>query len=257
MDTVAEITFVAQNEEKPCYVIKPHGQPAERRGLFDAQSVRILDARCQDVLPQLDANGFQLVASETRLAEDIEEADVPSFGYEEVEQAILATTGAAEVLIIDHTIRSSAPGNSTRGTARHAHVDYTKRSFMEKLKTLGISVGHRRVAQINAWRPLKEPVRIAPLALADCQSVAPNDLVACDLVYPDRRGQIYELRYRPYHRWYYYPEMTRDELLLFKSIDLAAPGTSAACPHSAFTHADETADLPARRSVEFRTCVLY
>jgi hypothetical protein len=257
MDTSAEITFVKRGKDNPSYIIKPFGQPSERQGEFDTKSVTIRDARQLETPPNLEANGFQLVPSKTMLSEMIKEADVPPIGYDEVKQAILATTGAAEVHIFDHTIRSSAPDNSERGTARHAHVDYSEWSFAEKMRTLGISTGQRRVAQINAWRPLKEPVRTAPLALADCKSLEPEDLIECDLIYPDWRGQIYELAHRPSHRWYFYPDMKRDELLLFKGFDSRSGLGISVCPHTAFTHPDETPDLPSRRSVELRTCVIY
>ena len=65
-----------------------------------------------------------------------------------------------------------------------------------------------RVQVINVWRPIRGPVRDAPLAMADGQTVAPDDLVASDLIYPNRSGETYSVKYNPNQRWYYIPEMT-------------------------------------------------
>jgi hypothetical protein len=44
---------------------------------------------------------------------------------------------------------------------------------------------------INLWRPIRGPLRDAPLAMCDGRTVAPDDLVASDLIYPSRRGETY------------------------------------------------------------------
>ena len=43
-----------------------------------------------------------------------------------------------------------------------------------------------------------------------------GDLVASDLIYPNRGGETYSVKYNPDHRWHYVPEMTADEALLLK-----------------------------------------
>jgi hypothetical protein len=40
------------------------------------------------------------------------------------------------------------------------------------------------VQVINVWRPIRGPLRDAPLAMADGQTVEAGDLVASDLIYP-------------------------------------------------------------------------
>jgi len=110
--------------------------------------------------------------------------------------------------------------------------------------------------QVNAWRPLSEPIRVSPLALADGSSVPEDDLVACDLVYPDRTGEIFELSNNPAHRWYYFPEMRRTETVLIKGYDSMENGPVRFTPHSAFTHPDEHPGLPPRRSIEFRAVLM-
>lgn len=257
MKTQAEITFAQPNKDKPKYIMQELGKPANREGWFETCVVEIDDARLLQRPPTLNDYGFQLVQSQTSLTEMPQEEDIQAQGFSEVNAAILLATGAAQVIIFDHTIRTSAPDKCVRGTASHAHNDYTPKSFLQKLSDLGIEPAGRRIQELNAWRPLREPVKVAPLALADGRTVKNNQLIECALVYPDREGEIYELAYAASQRWFYFPEMVRDELLLFKGFDSAENAAAKLCPHSAFRHPNEEATWPARLSIEFRTIVIY
>ena len=77
-----------------------------------------------------------------------------------------------------------------------------------------------RVQVINLWRPIRGPLRDAPLAVCDVESVAPGDLVASDLVYQHRVGEIYGVTFNPSHGWFYVPQMQPDEALLLKCFKL-------------------------------------
>jgi hypothetical protein len=55
---------------------------------------------------------------------------------------------------------------------------------------------------------------LAPTAACDATTVAFTDFVPSDLVYRDRTGEIYRVKYNPAHRWFYAPEMQADEALL-------------------------------------------
>jgi hypothetical protein len=46
-----------------------------------------------------------------------------------------------------------------------------------------------------------------------------EDLLVAERRYPHRIGQTYRLKYNPNHRWFYFPEMRRDEPLVFKVYD--------------------------------------
>mgnify|MGYP000403231009 CR=1 FL=1 len=48
------------------------------------------------------------------------------------------------------------------------------------------------------------PLRDTPLAMCDGTTVAPDDLVASDLIYPNRNGETYSVTYHPAHRWFYF-----------------------------------------------------
>ena len=96
----------------------------------------------------------------------------------------------------------------------------------------------------------------SPLALADAASIAPDDLLATDQIFPSRVGEIYHLAYEPNQRWFYAPEMTRDEVLLIKSWDSLEGGPSRFTPHTAFELPDTPAAAAPRESIETRTLVI-
>jgi hypothetical protein len=56
-----------------------------------------------------------------------------------------------------------------------------------------------RVQIINVWRPIKT-VQRDPLAVAEANSVNDKDLVVIELIYPNRRGETYGVKYDPGHR---------------------------------------------------------
>jgi hypothetical protein len=48
-----------------------------------------------------------------------------------------------------------------------------------------------RFAINNLWRPIAGPVLDSPLTLCDAQNLAPENLIATDLKYPDRTGETF------------------------------------------------------------------
>jgi hypothetical protein len=110
---------------------------------------------------------------------------------------------------------------------------------------------------INLWRTIRGPLLDTPLGLCDAASVAANDLVASDLIYPNRNGETYSVKFNQDHRWFYFPEMTADEALLLKCYDSATDGRARFAPHTAFVDPTTPADAPPRESIELRTLVFH
>ena len=114
-----------------------------------------------------------------------------------------------------------------------------------------------RVQVVNLWRPvLPEPLRDSPLAVCDARSVAFDDLVPSDLVYRDRVGETYSVKYNPAHQWYYVPEMRRDEALLLKCCDTKTD-RARFMPHTGFTDPTTPPDAMPRESIELRSLVFH
>ena len=59
------------------------------------------------------------------------------------------------------------------------------------------------------------------------------------------------------HRWYYFPRMTRDEVLLFKNYDTLTDGTARFALHSAFEDPDTPLDPAQRETIETRAFVFF
>lgn len=95
------------------------------------------------------------------------------------------------------------------------------------------------------------------MAVSDARSVDDEDLVATDLIYPDRTGEIYYVKFNPAHEWFYAPGMRDDEIMLIKCYDSAEDGRARFVPHSAFVDPTTPAGAPPRESIELRTLAFY
>jgi len=115
----------------------------------------------------------------------------------------------------------------------------------------------RRFSIINVWRPILGPLQDAPLAICDASTVRPDQLVATDILYPDRLGQIYYVTEDPHHRWYYLPKMRSDEVWLFKSYDSDEAGRARFAPHTAFENPCVSGEIIPRQSIELRAFAFY
>ena len=116
------------------------------------------------------------------------------------------------------------------------------------------------------WRPIKpmeKPVRQTPLALCDPTSVHPDDIVPVKMTgLTDSGLPSYQLQlaWRPSQRWYYFPDLTTNEAILFRQFDQFTDGSGR--PHSsvfhcAFTHASAEADAEPRYSADIRINIWY
>ena len=101
----------------------------------------------------------------------------------------------------------------------------------------------RRFEIVNVWRPVRGPLRDAPLAICDARSVSFEDFVASDLVYRDRTGETYRVRYNPAHCWFYVPGMRTDEAVLIKCYDSAEDGRARFTAPSAFDDPTDPSDV--------------
>jgi hypothetical protein len=79
------------------------------------------------------------------------------------------------------------------------------------------SLLRRRFQIINLWRPISHAAVDWPLALCDFRSVDfEKDLMPVALIYPNREGEIFEVKYNPNHQWKYMKAVTPEEYVLIK-----------------------------------------
>jgi hypothetical protein len=261
-NTQADIQYLKQNTYNPLFIIQDYGTPSIRHGEYQTYSMKVTDGRQISESFTFDKHGFQFLNHTTQISDFENESNIKENYYHEIVALVKATTGAKQVEIIDYTIRVSEQQDGVRGIATHVHNDYTEQSAPGRLKKhLGDIAGtdflRKRVMQLNIWRPLTEPVRVAPLAIVDGSSVSRLDLVSCQLVYPNRIGAIYEVKHNPDHRWYYFSEMTNDEVILIKGYDSILDGRTRFAPHTAFHHPDTKASDAPRKSIEVRTIINF
>jgi hypothetical protein len=264
----AELNYLAPTSGKPrTYAFDPPPGEAKSTALPEAHAVPIFDARSIAQNLSLDREGFALVRHPTSVKDFYNDQEIRNVYYPAVEAFLRATLNADRVFIFDHTVRRRVEGaDDVRGAAprqpaTRIHVDQTVLSghnrVYEHLPEEADELVKGRVQVINLWRPIRGPVLDAPLAMADGRTVDPDDLVASDLIYPNRKGEIYTVRYNPAHRWYYVPRMTADEALLLKCYDSATDWRTRFGPHTAFVDPTTPAGAAPRESIEVRTLVFH
>ena len=259
---VASLNFVDPANQDLTLRVNDGAAPADRSYDYRPVDVTISNGRAVPRNPALDWEGFALFHSPTALAGVGDEQAIDTVYLPEVEALIKRKTGASDVLIFDRTVRRSDEVGDSRQAVRHTHNDYTELSAPRRvIDLLGEEEGRRRlknrVVQINAWRPFGAPVKQMPLALADARSVRPQDLLKTVIDYGDRQGEIYELAYNFGQRWFYYPDMTQDEVILIKGYDSAEDGRGRLSPHTAFEDPTTPAGAAPRVSIEVRAFAFF
>lgn len=120
-----------------------------------------------------------------------------------------------------------------------------------QMKAVGLTaerLAERRMVVLNTWRNTSdEPVGRCPLAVADQRTIKSGD--GCGGVV----GRVGLVR-REGQQFYYFPRLTREELLVFIGYDSDAK-EHAPCVHSAFEDINAPAAAAPRQSIELR-CVL-
>ena len=82
-------------------------------------------------------------------------------------------------------------------------------------------------------------------------------LLVAERRYPNRVGQTYRLRYSPAHRWFYFPQMERNEALVFKVYDSEKDGRARFTAHTSFNDPQTPAGAPPRQSIEARALAFF
>src|SRR4051812_11714374 len=217
----------------------------------------------------LEKQGFVLVDHPTKVRSFFEQDELKGIYYPEVEQLTRDVSGASRVVIFDHTLRSGDESEREEKLIREpvlsAHNDYTEWSGPQRVREImgdeAEGLLARRFAIIQVWRPVyqdpAQPLQSNPLALADSRSVAPADLLVAERRYPHRVGQTYRLKYNAQHRWFYFPEMRRNEAIVFKVYDSEKDGRARFTPHTSFDDPATPAGAPPRQSIEARALAFF
>jgi len=243
----------------------PNNIRRRRTGTHELMRMEIRNGRLLADRLSLEREGFVFVEHKTKVGDFFEPEQLTSIYYPEIEQLIKNTSGASRVTIFDHTLRS---GDETEREAKlirepvlSAHNDYTEWSGPNRVREVFPEEADKllagRFAIIQVWRAINQPIQKNPLAVADAKSIAMEDFMVAERRYPHRVGQTYRLKFSPNHRWFYFPEMRRDEALVFKVYDSEKDGRARFTPHTSFHDPNSPPSAPARQSIEVRAFAFF
>jgi hypothetical protein len=233
-------------------------------GNYEEKTVRIADARPLNESFSLDCEGFHLVRHETTMRDFYDEEEVRSVYYRELDELVRRETGCTRTIVFDHTRRSGDEDTrealKIRGPVRMVHNDYTDWSGPQRLRDLigaeAESLLQHRLQVIQVWRAIRGPILRDPLAMCDAQSMSQQDFIAAERRFPDRVGEIYHIAHNPRQRWMYYPNMTREEAIVFKCYD-SDKSVARFTAHGAFDDPTSAPDAPPRESMEARILAIF
>lgn len=224
----------------------------------------------------LDVHGFEVLGHSSRVADFTDPAEVESVYVPEVSRFVQEKLGADEVLSRGCEVRRSlAPAeHSAQPPAAGVHVDYAPdhvpgmvaRAYARHFPD---GPGFRRAVVTSTWRVFSPPPQDWPLALCDFRTLAPEDGAATTAYFVDAlpedpcgpvehlkaAGRSWKIRHNPAHAWWYFPGMTREEVLLIKLGDTDR-GVAWAAPHAAFPDPAVHGAAP-RHSIEFRSFAYF
>ncbi len=244
--------------------------------------VKIYDARREAEL-SWQTNGFELQVLPSRVENWADRAQTDAVHYDEVSRWARRESGCEKVLFFPGLLRNPAAEAESPDFApiQAAHSDYTEsygdmiadpdhpyhRVLAPSMARAGVSAADlqsvSRVLTLQLWRNVGPALMDYPLAFCDARTVP--------------RAQLFPLRVETYggvetqfdafgllrtmggdaNRWYTFPQMQPDEVVVFRAFDSECVTTGAPfwTPHCAFR--DPHSAGVARSSIEMRAICLF
>jgi hypothetical protein len=245
-------------------------------GIYASYEVTIRNARLGGPFT-LDEHGFCLGRHHTDVT-DWEHAYGPDTPYAaQVCEVAKRLTGADVAVPMGGMIRDSGQtGATVQPPAAEAHVDFTQRSALRIAEAVyrrahPTGPGYDRFIAFSLWRALSPPPQDMPLALCDGRTVRDDEgthntkvdvdeIPTGDALFAPIEGEenmsaATIFHHSPDHRWWYFPDMTPEEVILIKFYDSDHRGAWR-CPHTAFRDTTRP-DARQRRSMEFRAIAYF
>lgn len=235
---------------------------------YEPHDVVVTNARRAAEQTGLDRSGFVLIRHESRVANFRDTSQIKTIYRDEVTALVKELTGADLVIAFHGHIRDNAVDvdpNVVRKPARSAHIDYVEETFRKYaeagLKEIDENPAawlRRRFCAFNIWRGLS-PVEELPLAVCDARTVAPPMMHTVEV--EERKGSNdgfkgMLLQYDAAQRWFYYPDMQPDEVLIFKQCD-SDHSKPRWCPHTAIEVPQNRQPEMPRVSFDIRTIAFF
>lgn len=258
-------------------------------GTYKPYTVEIRDGYSIKEQFNLDSHGFILAEFRSRITDFFDKEQVDAIYPDEVVQVVMRLTGADRVAPLGWMVRTSGDlskfqhqteGYTHRGgvqpPAGEAHVDMTPgraEGIAGKIYADCFPDGkpYKRFIASSLWRVFSPSPQDWPLAVCEGGSVGddegtPNTMFIVDKL-PDRETMLAAIpgedkamaadifHFNPAHRWWYFSDMNRDQVLLFKFYD-SDHNKAWRVPHTSF-HDTSLPDTVIRESIEFRTIAYF
>jgi hypothetical protein len=268
IDTIrAEMNYIDDTGVPPVrYIDWPEMADKEIPPQYRQHLVAIHNGRPLRDTFKLDTHGFVFAGHHTGVKDFTDEAERKRVYDPEVAELIKTYSGASEVVVFDHTIRVGdekvQQNTGARPPVKGVHNDYTEKSAPRRLREIvGDAEAERRFkkrwAIIQVWRPIRGTVMIDPLGMCDGRTIPEKGFILVQRRYKDRTGEVYHIAYNPEHDWYYFPQMERNEALVFKVFDSDPNVETRFTAHSAFDDPNTPPGAPPRESIETRTFAFW
>jgi hypothetical protein len=235
--------------------------PHLRTQALRAHDVVLRDARRLPDPPALDREGFILAHHPLLGPAWNDDTWVDEIYNPACADLVRRLTGAAYTVPFHRgVLLRDSGGGAAAPAADFVHLDNTQEAiehFLERAAPADIRKRYTRVRVYNVWRAISPPPQDVPLALCDQRTVDRGDWVIGRTVEPDFPEGV------PYvasmanaaHRWYFYPDLTLGEAVVFKGYD-SDPGAPPGCLHGAFRHPAPGPTIVPRASAEMRVFAL-
>jgi hypothetical protein len=263
----ASLNYYVDTGAQPISIVARPGGVDTRLSSGDSEARRVMLHNGRPLADRFDIerHGFRFVRHATAVVDFYDDDEVRRVYYPEMEALIKREAGARRVVVFDHTLRTQdeaqRESRQIRDVVRRVHNDYTEFSARKRVRELmgdeAEELLQHRFAIIQTWRPIRLPVESWPLAICDSQTLDPNSMVVTERRYQNRVGQTAAIVWDPNHRWYWFPHMRRDEILVFKVYDSMTDGRSRWTAHTAFDDPTSPSDARFRESIEIRTLSFF
>lgn len=246
-------------------------------GEYQPYPVTIRNARLNAEPITLDTHGFCLSSQPSAIVNFRDHDELARDYPAEVIAIARRLTGADLVIPMAGQLRSPViSGEGVQPPAAEAHVDFNTQSaqrIARRLydKAMPDGPGFDRFIAFSLWRTFSAAPQDWPLALCDFRSVGDEDAVANvkvdvdeiptgDALFAPIEGEeemtaATIFHNNPAHRWFYFPDMTADEVIFIKFHD-SDHDRAWRAPHTAF-HDIGRANAVTRESYEFRAVAYF
>ncbi|MBT3329926.1 MAG: hypothetical protein HOK21_10415 [Rhodospirillaceae bacterium] len=239
------------------------GSRETRRANTSFQDTMVYDARPRLAAGELDlaSSGFTLAKNQTAVTDFRDDAQVAAKYYGEMEALVCRATGADRAIAKSHLVRTETPIDFNDGYSRFVHCDYNMARIEDLTEELFeregiVAQDNWTYAWYNTWQPFDHAVVNNPLAVIDWQSLPMADVIGYFYTGRGRDSLVAAPVHNPEHKFWYFPEMQTDEVLLFTQLN-QQQGQAIYCPHTSFDVPGVADDAPPRRSVETRLLAIF